>query len=144
MKNLLLILTLVFFWGCKQEFVEGKHFAGGVYADAETLNLGKQVYQEYCMACHGVKGDGKGVAARGLLPPPRNLTQGLYKFGHAVDGGLPTDEDLAQIIRHGLKGSAMLPWDIGDGQLHAVIQYIKTFAQDTFFFSETKTFRYRL
>jgi mono/diheme cytochrome c family protein len=113
----------------KSPFKEGK-ILGGKEVSASTLNLGYTTYTEYCIQCHGVDGTGNGPAAKGLLPPPRNLTQGLYKFPWVPYGELPHDEDLARIIRHGLKGSAMLPWDISDERLDAVIQYIKTFAPE--------------
>ena len=82
------------------------------------------------MACHGVDGKGNGVSSKGLVPPPRNFTLGLYKFGKVVAGELPHDEDMVHIIQNGLNGSAMFPWDISDGQALAVWQYIKTFAPD--------------
>ncbi len=110
------------------KFRESKTFAGGKIVDPATLSLGQTTYLEYCIQCHGVDGKGNGPSAAGLLPPPRNLTQGLYKFPWVAYGELPHDEDFARIIRHGLKGSAMLPWDISDERLDAVIQYIKTFA----------------
>jgi mono/diheme cytochrome c family protein len=113
----------------KSPFKEGKILAGKAVS-AKTLSLGYTTYVEYCIQCHGAEGKGDGPSALGLLPPPRNLTQGLYKFPWVNYGELPHDEDLARIIRHGLKGSAMLPWDISDDRLDAVIQYIKTFAPE--------------
>lgn len=120
-------LTLV---SCSSEsgFKEDKVFLGKQTVKAKTLSLGKQVYLEYCMACHGMKGDGNGPAAIGSLPAPRNFKQGLYKFGHVKDGGLPTDADFKRIIQGGLHGTGMLKWDISDAQTFAVTQYIKTFA----------------
>jgi mono/diheme cytochrome c family protein len=120
------ILTLVSCTG--GDFKESKKFINGEVVSADTLNLGQQVYIEYCSSCHGLKGDGNGVAAKGSTPPPRNFTQGLYKFGLVADSGLPTDEDFHRIIKNGLKGTAMLPWDVSDKQVYAVTQYIKTFA----------------
>lgn len=130
MEKLLILLVLTMsFTSCKDDsFHEGKFFAGGKYAEAETLNKGKQIYTEYCMACHGVKGDGKGVAAKGLKVPPRDFTLGVYKFGHVVSGELPHDEDFYELLHKGLNGTAMLPWDLTPGQMNAVVQYIKTFA----------------
>ncbi len=109
-------------------FRESKTFAGGKVVTADTLNLGYTTYQEYCVQCHGVKGDGAGVSSKGMFPPPRNFTLGLYKFGTVPSGDLPRDEDFYRIIRHGLNGTAMLKWDISDKRLDAVTQYIKTFA----------------
>jgi mono/diheme cytochrome c family protein len=131
MKNLkrisfLLPLLLI---GCNRgDFKEAKTFAGAKVVSASTLNLGQTTYTEYCVSCHGVKGEGNGVSAKGMYPPPRNFTLGIYKFANVVSGELPHDEDFYRIIRHGLKGSAMLAWDISDERLDAVTQYIKTFA----------------
>ena len=131
MKNLKLISLLLplLLIGCNRgDFKESKTFAGGKVVTASTLNLGHTTYMEYCVSCHGVKGDGAGVSSKGMYPAPRNFTQGIYKFAYVVSGELPHDEDFYRIIRHGLKGSAMLPWDISDERLDAVTQYIKTFA----------------
>lgn len=110
------------------KFKEDKVFVGGKVVSAETLNLGHLTYIEYCISCHGEKGNGIGVASKGLYPPPRDFTKGLFKFGLIPSGELPHDDHLKTIIRKGLKGSAMLPWDISDERLEAVTQYIKTFA----------------
>jgi mono/diheme cytochrome c family protein len=128
-KFILLLLLSTLLTACDGiDFKESKTFLGGQQVDAKTLNLGKQVYIEYCMSCHGEKGDGNGIAAKGSVPPPRNFTQGLYKFGYVKDSGLPTDEDFKRIIQGGLHGTGMLKWDISDRQTYAVTQYIKTFA----------------
>lgn len=124
----LLVLTLLV-TSCEETgFKTGKTFIDGQSVDTSTLNLGRQVYIEYCMACHGMTGEGNGPASKGSLPPPRNFTQGLYKFGLSKDGGLPSDEDFARIIKKGLHGTGMLAWDIAPKQLYAVTQYLKTFA----------------
>jgi mono/diheme cytochrome c family protein len=128
MKFVTLALLLAVVACEKLPFKESKTFAGGKVVDANTLNLGYTTYVEYCIQCHGPKGDGNGVSSLGLIPPPRNLTQGLYKFANVPYGELPHDEDFHRIIRKGLNGSAMLPWDISDERLDAVTQYIKTFA----------------
>lgn len=125
-------LSVMSFVGCEPtEFKEGVVMAGGQYVSAATLNKGKQIYQEYCMACHGVKGDGNGVAAKGLQPPPRNFTLGIIKFGNVVSGELTHDDAVYKALKHGLNGSAMLPWDLKQDQMVAVWQYIKTFAPNT-------------
>lgn len=127
----LTVLSLVTLASCSDNyFKEDKIFAGGVYATSKQLNDGKSTYTEYCMACHGVKGDGHGVAAKGLSVPPRNFKLGQYKFGRVVSGELPHDEDFYHILKKGLTGTAMLPWDLSDQQMFNVVQYIKTFAPE--------------
>ncbi len=129
--TLFLLLSLFLLSSCSENhFKQDKFFAGNVFAPKEQLNYGKSVYTEYCMACHGVNGDGKGVSSKGMSNPPRNFKSGLFKFGLVPSGDLPTDADLVRIIRRGLHGTAMLPWDITEEQALAVVQYIKTFAPD--------------
>ena len=110
-------------------FKEGKTFAGGVQVDARTLNDGYDGYMHYCYACHGEKGDGHGPSSYGLRPPPRDFTKGIFKFARLrTSDDLPNDEDLVRIVRGGLHGTAMLPWDIPEVELMSILQYVKTFA----------------
>lgn len=118
--------------GCKYEapipFEEGE-WLGGEWVEPETLTRGQDAYILYCYACHGEEGDGKGPASSGLRPPPRDFRVTTYKFGRALDG-LPHDEDLIALVRNGLEGTAMLPWDIPDTTMNDIIQYIKTFSAE--------------
>lgn len=133
LNGLLVLSLLTTLVGCEgqNEFREDVIMAGGLYVKAEELNLGKRIYTEYCMPCHGVDGDGKGPASLGMQTPARNFTLGIIKFGDVVSGELPHDDIIKQHLKRGLQGTAMLPWDLSEGQMHAVIQYIKTFAPDT-------------
>lgn len=137
--NLLLVGLAVFTFSCKDtHFKEDIIVAGGRYVKTDTLNYGKSVYTEYCMACHGVDGDGRGVASKGMAVPPRNFQLGLIKFGDVASGDLPHDESIAKSLTHGLSGTAMLPWDLSETQADAVIQYIKTFAPKTWIGKDKK------
>jgi mono/diheme cytochrome c family protein len=107
---------------------EGESLSIPRVVDAETLNVGYEAYTAYCMQCHGMSGEGNGPAAQGMYPPPRNFTQGIFKFVSGKSGDLPADEDLIKTIRYGLRGTHMLPWDLSQERLVAVVQYIKTFA----------------
>ncbi len=100
---------------------------GGKRVSARRLNRGHELFVTYCAACHGVEGDGKGPASVGLRPPPRNFTQGQFKFAAVASGQLPNDEDLLRIVQKGLHGSAMLPWnDVPERDILDIVQYIKT------------------
>lgn len=102
---------------------------GGLTVSAEVLSRGERAYLLYCRACHGEKGDGKGPAAPGLRPPPRDFTLGTFKFGAVAGGALPSDADLLRIVRGGLHGTAMRAWDgVPEPQLLAILQYLKTFS----------------
>lgn len=136
---ILLVSGLVTVTGCnKGEFTEGVVMAGGQYVSAETLNKGKKIYAEYCMACHGETGKGDGVASKGLQPPPRNFTLGIIKFGNVTSGELTHDDAIYKLLEHGLNGSAMLPWDLKQDQKVAVWQYIKTFAPNAWIGKDKK------
>ncbi len=57
-------------------------------ASDEAVLRGKKIYQEFCIGCHGLIGDGEGPATAYLDPPPlnfttlrRNLVQGKYIGG---------------------------------------------------------------
>jgi heme/copper-type cytochrome/quinol oxidase subunit 3/mono/diheme cytochrome c family protein len=114
------------------------HFVGGVWlvlfcvlflaGCRDKVEGGRAVYTQYCRPCHGDNGDGRGFSSTGLRPPPRDFTQALFKFGHTRVPELPPDSELKQIIRNGLAGTAMRPWDLSDGELDDVVQYIKTFS----------------
>src|SRR6185369_14837052 len=101
---------------------------GDKTVSADTLNYGRENYRHYCRPCHGDNGDGKGYASYGLRPPPRDFSQAMFKFGHVAAPELPPDAELKRIVRGGLHGTAMLPWEIPDGELEPILQYIKTFA----------------
>jgi len=64
-----------------------------------------------------------------MWPSPRDFRQGRFKFAGVEDRGLPDDEELLRVLRAGLRGTAMPAWnDLSDGELSAVIDFIKTFS----------------
>ena len=103
---------------------------GGETVDVDTLNAGQRAYNYYCVACHGVNGDGRGPAAQGLLTPPRDFRLATYKFAAVPEGYLPHDEDLIRVVDEGLAGTVMLPWELPPDMLDQVVQYIKTFSPE--------------
>jgi cytochrome c oxidase cbb3-type subunit 2 len=92
----------------------------------EWIARGKDVYERRCIACHGVQGDGNGVAATFLYRQrPRNFALGVFKF-RLTEGVLPTDMDLLRTISRGVRGTAMPAWfELPLDDRLAVIQYIK-------------------
>ena len=126
MRRLAVAFALALPLACQREPFQEPQKLGGQLVAAETLNRGRTAYMQYCRACHGDKGDGKGPAAPGLRPPPRDFTQGSFKFGWVLDQKLPRDEDLVRIVRGGLHGTAMVGWDVPDNKLNEILQYLKT------------------
>jgi mono/diheme cytochrome c family protein len=126
MRVALLAVLLV---GCRQpRFTEPLALAEGKKVAPEVLEDGREAYLLYCYACHGEKGDGRGPSSPGMRPPPRDFTQGLFKFAGVPAGGLPNDDDLAALVKNGLDGTPMLPWDVSERERQAIVQYLKTFS----------------
>jgi cytochrome c oxidase cbb3-type subunit 2 len=92
----------------------------------EWIEHGKDVYERRCIGCHGVKGDGNGLAATFMYNQrPRDFTAAVFKF-RLTKEPLPTDGDLLRTITRGIRGTAMPPWyDLPLDDRLAVIQYIK-------------------
>jgi cytochrome c oxidase cbb3-type subunit II len=72
-----------------------------------SLLHGKEVYQTNCIGCHGLKGDGKGPAARWIggqyQPAPRNFTDVSAQL-------LFSDGEMYDAILFGVDGTAMPAW----------------------------------
>jgi mono/diheme cytochrome c family protein len=100
--------------------------------DAQTLALGKQVYQARCAACHGVKLEGQANwrqrGADGLLPAPPHDAQG-HTWHHP-------DEALFRITKFGVAkvanskdyATSMPIYEgvLSDDQIVAVLSWIKS------------------
>ncbi len=99
---------------------------GGQRVDAETLNLGRSAYRAYCAPCHGESGDGSGVLGTRQNPRPRDLRLGVIKYASVPAGAVPRDEDVKRVIRHGLRGTAMLGLPLPDADIEAIVHYTKT------------------
>jgi mono/diheme cytochrome c family protein len=44
-----------------------------------SVEMGRKLFREYCVDCHGAKGDGKGPTAHSLKRKPANLMSGPTK-----------------------------------------------------------------
>lgn len=109
----------------------GKYPAFGLTQSEASLEQGRKVYQNYCIGCHGEKGDGQGPSAGFLNPKPRNFQTAEFRFQSTPSGDRPTDEDLYRTINEGLRGTSMPSWKLlSEDDKYAVIAYLKTFAPE--------------
>lgn len=99
-------------------------------AAVAKANPGKELYTRHCAACHGDQGDGQGPAARFLYPKPRNFGEAKFRIV-TTRRGLPSDEDLAHVIRQGMPGSAMFPFGhLGDEAVNALVGQVRQLLRD--------------
>ncbi|MBF0541665.1 MAG: cytochrome c [Nitrospirae bacterium] len=107
---------------------------------------GKNLYEGRCLLCHGPLGDGKGLVKvlphfykfgklyttkpRDFTQKPRDFTNAVFKFRTTPSGCLPTDSDLAELIKNGIPKAYMPPnGDLNQSEISSIIKYIKTFSK---------------
>jgi len=92
-----------------------------------SLSAGKDIYDTFCSACHGVKGNGRGPAAKNLTgAKPRDFTSKDFVIeGH--------EEQIKKTIFEGaaktFHGSPYMPeWKttLTEPQIADIVEYIKT------------------
>ena len=112
-----------------EETVEALQAQVAMLTSNAYLDRGRHIYLRACAPCHGIQGDGKGPAAKGFDPAPRNFRRGAFKFRTTLSGALPLQEDLERTIREGVPGTEMPRWKdvLSDYDISVVAQYIKTF-----------------
>ncbi|MDX1410925.1 MAG: cytochrome c [Nitrospirales bacterium] len=76
--------------------------AGASEALGADLKRGQEIYQKYCMECHGNKGRGDGPRAPLLAPRPGNLVSAATSS--------KSDAELLGIITNGAPRTAMRGW----------------------------------
>ena len=77
-------------------------------------------FATHCAVCHGATGHGDGPTAKGLTPPPADLTDGARMGEHSLFG-------LYNTITVGVKGTAMVGFPaLGEAQRWALAFYVST------------------
>ena len=95
----------------------------------KLVALGKQVYSQQCIACHGAGGRGDGEAAYLLYPKPRDFVAAKYRLVSTWER-VPTDQDLFDTITRGMPGSSMPSWGhLPAEQRWGLVHYIKSLAE---------------
>ena len=103
----------------------------GSSAHAQNQSDGKNLYATYCSACHGEKGKGDGMAAKGLPAKPADHTNGTIM-------NQLSDKYLVDVISKGGGGvgkSAFMPaWgsSLNDKQVRDIVAYIRSIAIPAF------------
>lgn len=93
-----------------------------------SVERGKQLFAAHCAVCHGAAGRGDGQAAYLLSPAPRDFGSARFRLV-STQNGSPTDEDLLAVLRRGMPGSAMPPWEwLPEEELRALAQLVRALA----------------
>lgn len=89
--------------------------------DGSAVARGATVYRTACASCHGESGRGDGRAARGIVPPPANLTDPAVM-------GAKSRVDLYRQLLLGVAGTAMPAFErtLADSDRWAVAAYVQT------------------
>jgi mono/diheme cytochrome c family protein len=89
---------------------------------------GRRLYVRWCAVCHGPDGQGNGPAAPSLIPRPRDLARGLFKYKSTPAAEPPTDDDLARVVANGLQASAMPYFRdvLSVEEIGEIVRYVKT------------------
>jgi mono/diheme cytochrome c family protein len=99
------------------------------WVSAAQLTRGRQDFVQFCASCHGLEGDGYGRSGQWLRPSPRSFLQSYFKFTKTTQD-LPSDAALLRLVKRGLDGTPMLPWDLSDEQLTDILQYVKSLSPE--------------
>jgi high-affinity iron transporter len=92
----------------------------------ESLAQGKKLYDQYCLTCHGAKGDGKGPAGVLLKPPPRDFNIPLKQWTHSK-GDL---KKVFDVISKGVPNTAMVSWaHLSEQDRWALAYYVEEFSR---------------
>jgi mono/diheme cytochrome c family protein len=96
--------------------------------NGEVLYEGESLFQiaaqpTACKICHGVTGNGLGIMAQGLNPPPRNFT--CRSTMESISDG-----QLFWIIRNGSPGTGMPAYkNLKDREIWQIVRYLRTFSE---------------
>ena len=95
--------------------------ANPLKGNSDATTEGKTIYTQYCVACHGAKGKGDGIAAPGLSRPPADHTSDFVQK--------QTDGALFWIITQGNSPMPTYKSALTDVQRWQVVNYIRTLAK---------------
>ena len=101
----------------------------GIMQDAiaqDSVDAGKQLYQQRCTPCHGPDGKANTPTAQALNPKPRDHTDGTYM-------NQLSNDQLFKVIKQGgtaVGKSPIMPpqTDLNDKQIQDIIVFVRSLA----------------
>jgi mono/diheme cytochrome c family protein len=123
LAGVVLTFAVLKYFGSTQSAVET---AESLPVEEDGPARGQRLYGQYCEQCHGEKGDGAGPAARFLYPKPRNFGEGKFRLVTTTNR-MASDEDLLDVLRRGMPGSAMFPFaHLSEEDRKALVGQVRT------------------
>ncbi len=98
---------------------------------AQAKETPEDNYRAYCVQCHGVTGNGKGINVRDMSVIPRDHTDARAMSSRS-------DEMLFKVIKDGgiaiEKSNLMPPWNntLSDEEIRDLVQYLRKLCQCQF------------
>jgi len=88
-------------------------------AAPEIHEAGRAIYNFRCYFCHGYSGDARTLAARYLIPPPRDFT--------AAAADVLERDSMLRTVSEGRPGTAMMSFSatLGETEIAAVVDFIR-------------------
>lgn len=87
-------------------------------ASPESIEMGRALYAENCIGCHGAQGRGDGPMAAGMKPPPADLPFHLPQHG---------DPGIRAVLANGVPAYGMPGWGdrLSPEQLDALLDFLR-------------------
>lgn len=99
-------------------------FSSWVAAQMEmpNVNRGAAIYEQHCLRCHGMSGDGNGPDSKFLIVPPANF--------QSAESRLKPEWEMLATISYGIIFSPMHGWAdrLTDQEMLDVLSYIRNLA----------------
>ncbi len=97
--------------------------AGPVSSEQDGTHQG--LFREHCVTCHGLPGSGAGPASLFQNPYPRDFRHGVFKWKSTDRSSKPSRDDLLQLLKHGVPGTAMPSFALQSlDDLESLVDYV--------------------
>jgi cytochrome c oxidase cbb3-type subunit 3 len=106
-------------------------FLATISVQAQAKETAPDNYKAYCVQCHGMEGNGKGLNIRDMSVQPRDHTEAKSMSGRS-------DEALFKVIKEGgssiSKSVLMPPWAgaLTDEEIKDLVQHLRTLCKCQF------------
>lgn len=90
--------------------------------DEVSINNGKTLYKKYCVACHGFKGKGDGIAGASLVPEPADFWKESFQ--------VQSDGAIFWKLSEGKAAMASYKNSISEKDRWDLVNYLRTFTKN--------------